>query len=41
MIFGLVIVVLFFIGLGFLGLMFSRSGDIGPRIAQGGWVPWG
>jgi hypothetical protein len=42
-IFGLVIVVLFFIGLGFLVMMFSLSGDAGPGIPAGGWWPgmWG
>ncbi len=41
--FGLMIGVIFFIGLGFLGMMFFRSGDAGPGIPQGGWWPgmWG
>jgi hypothetical protein len=40
---GLMIGVMFFIGLGFLGMMFSRSGDAGPGIPPGGWWPgmWG
>ena len=41
--FGLMIGLIFFIGLGFLGMMFSRSGDVGPGITYGGWWPgmWG
>lgn len=41
--FGLMIGVIFFIGLGFLAMMFSRSGDVGPGIPPGGWWPgmWG
>ncbi len=41
--FGLMIGVIFFIGLGFLGMTFLRSGDVGPGIPQGGWWPgmWG
>jgi hypothetical protein len=35
--FGLMIGVIFFISLGFLGIMFFRSSDVGPRIPQGGW----
>lgn len=40
---GLMIGVIFLIGLCFLGMMFSRSGDVGPGIPQGGWWPgmWG
>lgn len=42
-IFGLMIGLIFFIGLGFLGMMFSRSGDVGPGIPPGGYWPgmWG
>jgi hypothetical protein len=41
--FGLMIGLIFFIGLGFLGIMFSRSGDVGLELPQGGWWPlmWG
>jgi hypothetical protein len=41
--FGLMIGVMFFIGLAFLAMMFARSGDVGPRIPSGGWWPgmWG
>jgi hypothetical protein len=40
---GLMIGVLFFIGLGFLEMMFSRSSDVGSGLPQGGWWPgmWG
>lgn len=37
--FGLMIGVMLFIGLGFLWMTFSRSGDVGPEIPQGGWWP--
>jgi hypothetical protein len=37
--FGLMIAVISFIGLGFLGTMFSRSGDAGTDGVQGGWWP--
>lgn len=37
--FGLMIGLILFIGLGFLGMMFSRGGDVGPAIPQGGWWP--
>ena len=37
--FGLMIGVMFFIGLGSLGMMFFRSGDAGPGIPPGGWWP--
>ncbi len=41
--FGLMIGFMLIIGLGFLGTMFFRSGDVGPQIPQGGWWPgmWG
>ncbi len=41
--FGLVISVIFLIGLGFLGMLFFRSGDAGSGILQGDWWPgmWG
>ena len=41
--FGLMIGLIFFIGLSVLAVMFSRSGDVGPGTTYGGWWPgmWG
>lgn len=43
MMFGMMIGVIFFIGLGFLAMILSRGGEAGPGIRQEGWWPgmWG
>ncbi len=43
MMFGVIIVLIFFFGLIFLAMMFSRANPVGPETTQGGWWPgmWG